>query len=385
MKKIKTVDDYIKAAMSPYKYGKGKYIDDVAGHIFFRGQTKTFKESDLSASIYRQQQPESYYLHEFLKRFPDKFNKDMTNYTKLTLMQHIGVPTRLLDITIKPLVALYFAVEDCNRESDGIVWRFHQNVPKRFFDQRKSIYPDYLRFFSYKPYDSDILEFLATMAFQKDATRSNFYNEVTKLQKTTKKIDEKYGVNYYYLLTYLSGAMGNPLDSYDHELACIVQNHSKSKDIIKELMSAYKQFTLSPGFKSILHAVKKDINDFETRINILDLVGPYIAEPAITNSRIREQGGYFLFTTPILKMYQPVSDIRSFSEMERILFMDDNKITIDRNFKAVIKKHLDLIYGINKSTLFPDMYSTAEYLKDDNPFDDDRVYPIVATYKLGKH
>lgn len=44
----------------------------------------------------------------------------------LSLAQHRGVPTRLLDVTINPLVALYFACAAAS-DSDGFVYFFHQN------------------------------------------------------------------------------------------------------------------------------------------------------------------------------------------------------------------------------------------------------------------
>jgi hypothetical protein len=48
------------------------------------------------------------------------------------LMQHYGAPTRILDWTVNPLVALYFAVRDS--EADGAVWvvdpwRWNRELP----------------------------------------------------------------------------------------------------------------------------------------------------------------------------------------------------------------------------------------------------------------
>ena len=59
-------------------------------------------------------------------RFPDLFRDSLSPIDTLALMQHYGVPTRLLDVSENPLAALYFACTG-NKGADGevIVFAFH--------------------------------------------------------------------------------------------------------------------------------------------------------------------------------------------------------------------------------------------------------------------
>ena len=69
---------------------------------------------------------ERLYLHEFQRQLPDACN-GLSYFDILVKAQHYGVPTRLLDFTLNPLVALYFACEK-NSDIDGQVLIF-QNSP----------------------------------------------------------------------------------------------------------------------------------------------------------------------------------------------------------------------------------------------------------------
>ena len=52
---------------------------------------------------------------------PEEFSKDFSNFDILAKMQHFGLPTRLLDFSTNPLVALYFACCDNPRNTGRVV------------------------------------------------------------------------------------------------------------------------------------------------------------------------------------------------------------------------------------------------------------------------
>lgn len=90
-----------------------------AGTLFFRGHADPnyiLRPSVMRTSYLAQNESKIY--HELIINCPDDFEKCYTHLEKLVKMQHYGLPTRLLDITRNPLVALYFACES-NPESYG--------------------------------------------------------------------------------------------------------------------------------------------------------------------------------------------------------------------------------------------------------------------------
>ena len=148
---IKNLSEYIHLITA---LSSTKVISSFGETVIYRGIADSDYNLLPGLARIRQQEPdtEALLINEFLTRRPDAFS-GLSEFDMLAKMQHYGLPTRLLDFSLNPLVALYFACESKNtkpgrvlchnaylsKESSEYITAICTSATKQFFDENYTV------------------------------------------------------------------------------------------------------------------------------------------------------------------------------------------------------------------------------------------------------
>ena len=238
--------------------------------LYFRGEEDKFPEPCCPSFFrkYNEKLIEDKVYYRTLRRQPDEFI-GLSNLDILAKMQHYGIPTRFLDITSNPLVALFFAVMKGDGK-DGCIYVFKAKVDENILS-----------------YDSDRALLISTLA---------------KLSNEEKKDVLKY------------------CETYPDERITPTVISDEESSILK----------YSPQMKNSLrrfiYECERERHAFHQnhRVNPNDLTKIYFAKPKFSNERLKAQDGLFILFGLGQKKYK--------DKIYRIVIPADYKKKYYRNY-----------------------------------------------------
>lgn len=275
MEQINTIDDYFKK-MSRY---------DIYNNVFYRGQLEVY--TSITSSVSRNAGytiNENFIYEEAINMKSVEFADLPSPIERLSKMQHYGIPTRLVDLTVDPLVALFFAVQNVDNESHGNVYVFvqpdHSLNDKRIkllsllatleslnLDVIKS---SYLECYSEEITEDEILEFSSEGAFIKHSVELQKSNERLFCQKGSFAICGNETIGKEIKKSIL------PLDSIEPTMVIRIPFEHKQA-VKKELDEKYNinETTIYPEFPSVADYLKEKYRkvdfDLDGTYNILQV------------------------------------------------------------------------------------------------------------------
>lgn len=355
---IKTVSNYIQEIEHLLNTNQGH-------NFYFRGQDDAF--SNTLPPIFRNRRlldNEDNLFNDFLMTDPQLFEKCRTNFERMALMEHYHLPTRLLDVSTNPLIALFFAVKGGQGNGEVYIYKDEPNLNKlgEMLDERgwHNLIEEYKlkigltshNYFKKNAFSNE-MQLESSLARQSMADKSSFFQTV----KNFYDLDNQYIAKYHKLWSRSYFSYFNDKDS--------------------GYFAEFQKDLKTLPFLRLFEEAKRDIPSIENKLNPLELIVPKIVTIKLMSRRMENQQGLFLFVPFVSDEYDQSVKVK-YSEVERraqlnidilSLYRKDKpnekeKYIIPAKYKRPILDELAKL-GIDYGFIYPEGHAKkAEMIKE---------------------
>ena len=406
---ITSVADFLKAIED---VSNDPFAGNEGTEVFYRGHAD--ESWNLKPSIVRSNEgikKEHSLFRDMVARVPRDFSECKSALDYLVHMQHYGLPTRLLDVTTNPLVALYFACQPAGDTTvGGIVAEAFDASNAVAFEAAISVdidsegnpdiyhnaYVEYL--LSSVGIVSGVLTASNTgrkedpiadrmlscivdpLAKESPDLADKIKEAVAAGKRAAVEAGPKDG------LVYLFSVPEDRVKHYDSDTVSVLANLAKCNDmeigldkglaakVIEEGDMHMKRndpdlaiFNNKDGIQILLHQIREEKSYFQPLIDPFDLCRTFLVKAKHGNPRIVNQAGaFFLFGLKLLSPFGDESKCLTKGYGEAVPRVPDKwikkKLIIPKECKADILRELALL-GITDSYIYPGMEQYAKELK----------------------
>lgn len=297
-KAITSLTGYIRKIEQVYKASSGDLIYRGHPDISYKLTPSVFREKKFTEN-------EKNIIYRAISESPKEFDNDKYFFDKLVRAQHYGIPTRLLDVTINPLIALYFACEkDSAQRAQVIVFEVPKGDIKFFLSDAVSCKSNLaqLTLPEKKTLGTEVIascEVILGKAFRR-----------RKLQKWREAEPEKW-------------------------------------------VEVIEDFNSKPVTRRLVQFIREEKPHFQDKVDPIDLLKPDIVLPKKNNARISAQSGAFLACGLTPSLSDPQLARQSIAK---------SVIDIAPDKKVDILKALSSI-GISENFVYPEFERSAAQIK----------------------
>jgi len=265
MKNVAIIDSVLTFIDYIQKYYK---TVDPKKHLFFRGHSKVSYE--LIPSVFRKNESEKDILLDFKQYAPEhniKYDFIYECDRVLNDMQHFGLPTRLLDWAINPLIALYFSCQRSktlakeDKDEDGRIfifnpWNYNSKIVNYEIPENHDIHILARALLSYGWNFDDIGKYIERKYVRFELNEKDLEKPISFVSPYTNKMK----ISQRGCFT-INGTDRGSLDKWDEEkksLDYLTIRGDKKYEILNELNLLYiNEYSVYPDFDGMSEMIKK--------------------------------------------------------------------------------------------------------------------------------